>query len=1195
MKLRKIWNLYHLGRIRVVNITPIIETKGYQLKKSIHTNNWNFQRESTWDNTGANLNDDAEYELDLITMTKRKKETKNSNSTEKSENIKDAGSSNTNRKPENRDDKSSNSGRKSDIKDVKPSNSGKKSESKDAKSSTSSTKSEIKDAKSSNIQNEDHCSKRKNGADIDGHNLEFHVLLEKLNHKEWQKLKAKVTSCTDLFTLFDILYRKSQLATSNSGSSSTKKLSAEQNRLYDEFVKRNIDVLLNRALENLGDDYMNRTRATKLMNTVLSNLVLKRECGTSKSKGGKTVNSQSDNKADGNGKKVIPHSENQSLDLDELLLKLNDHEWEILKAHIENSPDLLTLSQVLTGKSTPEKLNKLKNQFRTFSHKQISTYNDFITQNLTPLLNNAILRANDVFAGKTRSSTILNIIYSHNKNKQQKSSKSTQQNESSEAKVESAEKATSNPVGVEVEIADKTPSDPAEVEAEVKTEELNSRLDEQMVSNKNVKSPETIISSPDSKSDDYLVIKEDGDLKDSNVDMFAPSSDHPQLKSSENTTIANQADSKSDNHLTDVGASVSQTSDTRMDDNLVIEKDKATHGNNHLTVAGGSSSVRHMGQTSDARIDDDLVFEEDKSTHSDKRSSSKKAVSSDPRLDQSLVSKQQDSPLSEFPIPQVRSDNILLNHATAAAGQTANKLDDVLVINEVESKDASEDMFAPYIRSDIEQLTKPSSTTIHEVNITESSNVKSDDHIASDNLSNVKPPSSDVDIRGDDFLAGLKDDEVAESMLNYDTSASGPYTQEQDPKSGYATEDQAIKTHNESVTNVHSQEPESVSDISNSRSSTGSDPEINPMTSSAESKNDGGKSTTDGNISNLFVPNVNEEKSVSGFHYNTSAPDIEELNELSNISKPVLFPSSDVKRVRKKNKDLLSELGHLTPREKIGKIGDIIELLEHEIPKLSREKNFSESEIREKSKKTEQLRKELEKLNQTEPEKLEKLDIPVESLEGFLENAKKTEDLKQEEKFRQEKAYESSKAMTDKNSRTIQKHNFFTPIDEALSKRVANSLSSIKVPEQGNPDDLFFPSIKQRANLTHEFLILTNKEKIITTENPLGDNYQPQDLLTIFKFLGISEKYLKQIIKLEKNGGWKLIGSGGDSEKILIFERYIDKELERKKLFRKRFKRSAWSVGIIFVLAYGFGHYFEHQQKVKYNVDKNGRAVKGTS
>lgn len=852
-------------------------------------------------------------------------------------------------------------------------------------------------------------------------------------------------------------------------------------------------------------------------------------------KGNDSSNVRSDDHIAKKAKKFNHFLNSEDVRLDDDLMSLSAKQWKKLRARAKKSSDLFPLFENFknnfTSSGIADQSKIMNNRFSNFSKEQISKYDEHIKGNLTQLLNQAFDKLENSNAKKSRASTLLNIVSSTIGTKSSQPSKPRSQGTTSEGK--------NGNVIQDIKVDDDLVS-PKSSSSDIQKDASDPKSDSHLVNDNSGHSTQSAGQTSDVRADNYLFIKEDGDLNDSSVDMFSPSSDIPQLQNSGNITFKDTSNAKSDDDLAGfIGhkhdGDEGKTSDVRVDDHLSIK---------HVPDASTTSKTSF---SSDPKSDGSLIFNEE--GHIKDQSDDFFAPYSGPRIKKSLFTPKKGD---------VRSNDDLINRDTATAGQTANsRSDDELIINESgDLKNLSEDLFAPYIRSDIEQLTKPLSTARHDEQLIGSSDPKCDEHLGSTRSNearyNTEPTTG---VREDDHLMGLKDDEHLETILNYDTSSG-----DIEPRS---SKDSLFKVSKSTAADVEAQ-----------------DVTKKPIEDSSH-------------ISNLFIPEVNEEEETpSGIRYNTSEPDINELNEIFNVSKPALFPTSEVKRVRKKNKALLSELGHLTPHEKIGRIGDIIELLEHEIPKLSREKNFSESEIREKSKKTQELRQRLEKLNQIEPEKLENLKIPLESLEGFLENAKKTQDLKEEEKFREAKAYEFSKAMTDKNSRTFQKHNFFTPIDESLSKRITSSPSSIKIPEQAKPDELFFPSLKPQANLTHEFMVLTNNKKIVTSENPLGDDYHPQDLFTIFRSLGNPEKYLKQINKLEKNGGWKLIGSGGDTNKILIFERFVDKEQEKKDLRKQRFRRFGWSFTTVFVLLYGFGSYFEHEQKVKYKIDQSGRAIK---
>ncbi|CCH41030.1 hypothetical protein BN7_567 [Wickerhamomyces ciferrii] len=372
------------------------------------------------------------------------------------------------------------------------------------------------------------------------------------------------------------------------------------------------------------------------------------------------------------------------------------------------------------------------------------------------------------------------------------------------------------------------------------------------------------------------------------------------------------------------------------------------------------------------------------------------------------------------------------------------------------------------------------------------------------------------------------------------------------------------------------------------------------------------KAEAEPSVVNISMPKPEgNSQAKSSIRYTTEPPKIDEFDNIINVSRPSSPSKRQKSKGSKKFKQSINsspDLSNLSGIDKLNKIENIMKVLENELPKLSKQKDLNEAEIKDKSIQMKKLREKLNEIQNSESKPTITDPIPVHDLETFLKDAKREKELKEEEQFREERAYEFSKSINDQNYKTLERKNFFTPIDEALIKKYARR-SKIFKPIQFQDDqtisepkdELFFPSLSSIANnqnLTHEFMILANKKKIIINENPLGEHYHTPDLFTIFKNLGNPEKYLKQINKFEKNGGWKLIGSGGaDFNKILIFERFVDKEQERKDLRRKRIINYSTSIVSIFAILLGFGTYYEYEEQKKstmskYKFDDQGKFVK---
>lgn len=183
--------------------------------------------------------------------------------------------------------------------------------------------------------------------------------------------------------------------------------------------------------------------------------------------------------------------------------------------------------------------------------------------------------------------------------------------------------------------------------------------------------------------------------------------------------------------------------------------------------------------------------------------------------------------------------------------------------------------------------------------------------------------------------------------------------------------------------------------------------------------------------------------------------------------------------------------------------------------------------------------------------------IDKSSIETFLNNAKKEKDMAKERKFRESKAYEWSKSMYNSN-RSLESHNFFDPI-VPISKMSKES------------KELFFPKLNHGEV---EFILLTiNGQTITTKENPLGKNKLPEDMFTILNRFSEDDlaKFIKNVKKLQKNN-WRLIGGGGDKEKMLILTRNT---AAKKGTFLARLKSLFATTGAVFLVLVGLNLWLE--------------------
>lgn len=145
----------------------------------------------------------------------------------------------------------------------------------------------------------------------------------------------------------------------------------------------------------------------------------------------------------------------------------------------------------------------------------------------------------------------------------------------------------------------------------------------------------------------------------------------------------------------------------------------------------------------------------------------------------------------------------------------------------------------------------------------------------------------------------------------------------------------------------------------------------------------------------------------------------------------------------------------------------------------------------------------------------------IASLDEILGNARTDRIRSDNERFRQKNAYEYSREVyLNKKPRTLEEHNFFTPV---------------------YVDSFWSPVAKSRADIVKEYIILTPAQKIIRTNyRPFKHDKTTQDLFTTLSNLSKPEDYIKSIMKLEKQG-WSIIGGGGPGN-LVVFEREYNKK-----------------------------------------------------
>lgn len=160
-------------------------------------------------------------------------------------------------------------------------------------------------------------------------------------------------------------------------------------------------------------------------------------------------------------------------------------------------------------------------------------------------------------------------------------------------------------------------------------------------------------------------------------------------------------------------------------------------------------------------------------------------------------------------------------------------------------------------------------------------------------------------------------------------------------------------------------------------------------------------------------------------------------------------------------------------------------------------------------------------------------DTSVENLEGFLRNAKKEKELKKERKFRESKAYDWSTSMCNSH-RSLESGNFFSP------------LSSFG----GDSSRLLFPEPSASRGRKEYLLWTGNGSSIKSSVNPLGPNHIEEDMFTVLnKFPRHDLHKLIKNVKKQQRRNWKIIGGGGDGEKLLVFAR--DSNEKRDWIFSK--------------------------------------------
>lgn len=259
---------------------------------------------------------------------------------------------------------------------------------------------------------------------------------------------------------------------------------------------------------------------------------------------------------------------------------------------------------------------------------------------------------------------------------------------------------------------------------------------------------------------------------------------------------------------------------------------------------------------------------------------------------------------------------------------------------------------------------------------------------------------------------------------------------------------------------------------------------------------------------------------------------------------------------------------------------DILRVVSHEAPSFSENTTKLSEDVEVSVERLKMLQEQVERNHQREKAFQVKDDIHFqrEELEDFLRDAQDKKLRDEQQHFLEVKRFETIQNMS--SSRTLEKRNFFSPVNEQLLGSIRKRSIPRFVQTGGSDDDLFFPTLPTRAmqltdpSITHEFMVIFEGKRIVTSENPLGPHYRAPDLMTIFQKLGDNSKVWKQVNKLS-NDKWKLIGlqNVNHSKNVLVFERFIDKNEEAQILKRKQFKTLAYILAGSTAMLCGLGLY----------------------
>lgn len=167
-------------------------------------------------------------------------------------------------------------------------------------------------------------------------------------------------------------------------------------------------------------------------------------------------------------------------------------------------------------------------------------------------------------------------------------------------------------------------------------------------------------------------------------------------------------------------------------------------------------------------------------------------------------------------------------------------------------------------------------------------------------------------------------------------------------------------------------------------------------------------------------------------------------------------------------------------------------------------------------------------------------DLNAQNIQDYLENTKQDKDLRDERKFREKQAYEWSRDAMNSN-RSLERKNFFNPLG-------------------------------LRSN--SEYLLLTiNGEKIVSNDDPLGKKEKHEDMFTVLNKFDEQDlnKFIKNVNRLQRKN-WRLIGGGGEGDKMLVFTR---PKPFKQETFLMRLKSVLAMAGATFMILLGVNYWLD--------------------